>query len=526
MITAARVERQSRRGAGPARWSQLSRAVAETAKVAGRYRLSLYFLTTAVIVIAVATFVVNHLIGNITADNLVKLTEENTARDALHLRAMTAATQLVGGIFDSFGADDPAATAPEQPSAVTLAYLTQAMPAVYRQLAAGLDIVELSVVDPSGRVAWSSDAGAIGALSAGSDLVQQSLTEKVASRFVRAREIVDSNGVSRRIDVMDTCLSLQRTPLTDVAAILCLSRDMGSEIDLQVGRTKRAVMTTTIATMGGLLLVLGGFIVMADLSIFRAGRRELGLVESQLSERRQAQEELTQKAQELERSNGELEQFAYVASHDLQEQLRMISSYTQLLERRYGDKLDQDAKEYIGFAVDGSARMQDLIKGLLAYSRVGSRGGDTEPTDCNAVFDSAMLGLGAAIQESGSEVTTGPLPTVVVDGLQMAQLLQNLIGNAIKYRREEPPRIHISAEPAGDEWRFAVEDNGIGFESEYADQIFEIFQRLQTRWEAPGTGIGLAICKKIVERHGGRIWVESEPGKGSTFYFTIPKMEG
>ena len=232
--------------------------------------------------------------------------------------------------------------------------------------------------------------------------------------------------------------------------------------------------------------------------------------------------ELEESRRELDRSNQELEQFAYVASHDLQEPLRMVSSYTQLLARRYQGRLDTNADEFIAYAVDGANRMQRLINDLLAYSRVGTRGKEFKPTDCTAVFDQALANLKVTIEESSAVVARGPLPTVMADKLQIGQLLQNLIGNALKYQGDEPPRVHVTAEQKGTEWVFSVRDNGIGIDPQYAERIFVIFQRLHNREEYPGTGIGLAICKKIVERHGGRIWVESQLGSGATFSFTIP----
>lgn len=238
---------------------------------------------------------------------------------------------------------------------------------------------------------------------------------------------------------------------------------------------------------------------------------------------REANEQLTRQAQELARSNAELEQFAYVASHDLQEPLRMVASYTQLTLRRYGDVLDGDAKEFMGFVVDGAARMKQLIEDLLAYSRVGTHGKEFRPTDCEAALKKALVNLRAAIAESGVVIDSGPLPTIPADASQLAQLFQNLIGNAIKFRAAEAPTVHVSAEDAGDSWIFRVEDNGIGIESEYFDRIFMVFQRLHGKSEYPGTGIGLAICKKVVDRHGGRIWVESQHGHGSKFCFALPK---
>jgi PAS domain S-box-containing protein len=255
-----------------------------------------------------------------------------------------------------------------------------------------------------------------------------------------------------------------------------------------------------------------------------AGNRPIRMVgiAQDITERKRAEEKLRLALADLARSNKDLEQFAYVASHDLQEPLRMVSSYTQLLARRYGGQLDASADKFIAYAVDGANRMQRLIEDLLAYSRVGSRAKGFELTDGTAVLDRALANLKAAIDASGAVVTHGPLPTVVHDDLLLVQLFQNLIGNAIKFHVEMPPRIHVSAEPKGEEWVFAVRDNGIGIDPQYAQRIFTIFQRLHTNEEYSGTGIGLAICKKIVERRGGRIWVQSQPGSGSTFYFTVP----
>ena len=241
-----------------------------------------------------------------------------------------------------------------------------------------------------------------------------------------------------------------------------------------------------------------------------------------ITERKQEEEKLNRIMAELARSNTELEQFAYIASHDLQEPLRMVASYTQLLARRYKGKLDADADEFIGYAVDGATRMQQLINALLDYSRVGTRAKPLEPTDCEAVFSNAIANLGAAIKETEAVVTHDHLPTVTADATQMVQVFQNLLGNSIKFHSEKRPEIHVGAHRNGSEWIFSVRDNGIGIDPKYFERIFIIFQRLHGRNDYPGTGIGLALCKKIVERHKGRIWVESESGKGATFYFTIP----
>jgi len=241
-----------------------------------------------------------------------------------------------------------------------------------------------------------------------------------------------------------------------------------------------------------------------------------------LTARKQAEDEIRRYAEDLRRSNQELEQFAYVASHDLQEPLRTVSSFSQLLARRYHGKLDADADEFVTFIVEGATRMQTLINDLLAFSRVGMRGNPPALIACEQVLQIAKQNLEVAIAESGATITHDPLPVLSADQTQLTQLFQNLLSNAIKFRRpEETPRIHIFAERQDGAWQFSVRDNGIGIKSQYFDRIFIIFQRLHGREEYSGTGIGLAICKKIVERHGGRMWVESEPGTGSTFHFTI-----
>ena len=236
-----------------------------------------------------------------------------------------------------------------------------------------------------------------------------------------------------------------------------------------------------------------------------------------ISPRKEAEEE-------LRRSNEELERFAYVASHDLQEPLRTITSYVQLLARRYRDRLDGDATEFIDFAVAGAARMQRLIEDLLAFSRVGTHQQVTGDVDAETVLLEAIDDLRASITASEAAITHDPLPHVLADAAQIEQLFTNLIGNALKFRGTEPPLVHVDAERQGRLWRFAVRDNGVGIDTQYFERVFVIFQRLHGREQYEGTGVGLAVCKKIVERHGGRIWVESTPGRGSIFYFTLPAV--
>jgi PAS domain S-box-containing protein len=241
-----------------------------------------------------------------------------------------------------------------------------------------------------------------------------------------------------------------------------------------------------------------------------------------ISVRKAAEEHLSQKVEELKRSNEELGQFAYIASHDLQEPLRMVASYTQLLSKRYTGRLDADADEFIGFAVDGASRMQRLIEDLLAFSRVATAGNELLETSSEYSLEQALQNLHWAIKDSGGQVTHDPLPIVQADEMQLVQLFQNLIGNAIKYQNPGIPRVHISASRRGKtSWTFAVKDNGLGIDPQYFDKIFGMFQRLHKRDEYSGTGVGLAICKKIVERHGGTLTVESALGQGSTFSFSL-----
>jgi PAS domain S-box-containing protein len=242
-----------------------------------------------------------------------------------------------------------------------------------------------------------------------------------------------------------------------------------------------------------------------------------------ITARKEAERQLAERTADLERSNAELQQFAYVASHDLQEPLRMITSYLGLLKKRFAGQITPDADEFIGFAVDGATRMQRLIKDLLEYSRVGTRGKEFQATDLERVLDEALANLKTRIDETGATVTRDPMPNLEVDDSQMMRLFQNLVGNALKYRDPDvAPQVHVGAARGGDGWVFSVRDNGIGIEAKHFDRIFMVFQRLHGRKDFEGTGIGLAVCKKIVERHGGRIWVESEPDKGATFLFRLP----
>ncbi|MDP4174829.1 MAG: ATP-binding protein [Bacteroidota bacterium] len=242
-----------------------------------------------------------------------------------------------------------------------------------------------------------------------------------------------------------------------------------------------------------------------------------------ISEQKKTEEILNQTLTKLENSNKELEQFAYIASHDLREPLRMVTSYAQLIARRYREKLDDEAEVFIKYLVDGTNRMQMLIDGLLLYSRTTSKKNTLKQTDLNVVLQEVLDDLKISIEEKHAEIKQGTLPNILADPIQIRQLFQNLISNAIKYNKSQTPIVEISSQESLTDWCFSVKDNGIGIEQDQFDRIFKIFQRLHRQEEFPGTGIGLAVCKKIIERHEGRIWIESYPGKGSVFYFTIPK---
>jgi len=313
-----------------------------------------------------------------------------------------------------------------------------------------------------------------------------------------------------------------------------VTRPVAKKIVSMIG-FERAIYAPLIADEEtyGLLVVASNSLTEADLPAVAtfANQTAIALENTRLLDELkdfnlELEKRVEERTRELKRSNEDLEQFAYVASHDLQEPLRMVASYLQLLERRYGDRLDSDAHEFIDFAVDGAKRMKTLINDLLAFSRVGTRGEPFENTDLNAVLGRVRADLHALIKEHNALLTCDELPNLMVDETQMAQVFQNLISNAIKFRKEDvPPRIHVSAEDRNGEVLLSVRDNGIGIDPQFADRIFVIFQRLHNSQKYAGTGIGLAISKRIVERHGGRIWVESEEGAGATFYFTLPKHQ-
>lgn len=337
----------------------------------------------------------------------------------------------------------------------------------------------------------------------------------VTSDVVESRQAVTDCLGKKSYDVVLADYNLPQFQGMEAVAIL---REKGLSVPLiLVTGALKSVTAVECVKQGATDYVLKDHLSRLPVSVRRA-MQDTRLRE----ERRLAQEDLAHKVEELARSNRDLEQFAYVASHDLQEPLRMIATYTQLLSEKYRGRLDENADKYIGYAVEGAVRMQALIEDVLAFSRVGRNGREHAPIDSSAALDQALKTFSMGARESALSVDKGPLPQVFGDHSQLVQLFQNLLGNALKFHGANPLQVKISAEREGEEWIFTVADNGIGIAPEHCEFIFNIFQRLHTREEYAGNGVGLAICKKIVEQHGGRIWVESSPGKGANFKFTLP----
>jgi signal transduction histidine kinase len=390
----------------------------------------------------------------------------------------------------------------------------------------GLDSYREDFENAAGKI--HADISAVQSLTADNPRQQSNIEQlqpMVDARLAEVRQRMEMRQQGGLISVARKIATGRgKEHMDEILALLGSMR--GEEDGLLVLRTETmdtgSRRTKTLILAGNALALFFALLVMYVLQQEMA--RRLQADEMLREANADLERRVAERTAALERSNSELQQFAYVASHDLQEPLRMVASFTQLLAKRYKDKLDDDAREFIDFAVDGATRMQTLITDLLMYSRVGTQGKPLERTECDAVLDKVCSTLRLRIQETGAEIRREPLPAMSCDPGQLGQLFQNLIVNAIKFHGDRPPRIHIFAERHGSDWQIAVRDNGIGIDPQQGDRIFVIFQRLHTKTEFPGTGIGLAICKKIAERHGGRIWVEPSPGGGSTFRFTFPAL--
>ena len=510
-----------------------------------RFRLTTYFAITALLVMSAVTIAVSRVGSRLAEENLVRLTQENTARVATHIQSMmwdrvdgdaTGAPGEHENGHDSAGEagahatndkDMPMASGvsmeaiPDGRELLNALAGPSGLSSHVVELVAGLDIVQLNVIDLGGVVVWSS-VGPDRALGPDQgDLFKRAAAGSLASTFLKWEGVRGADRQERSINAVSTFAPMYDPAAGEQIGVIAIVRDVDSDYSTQVDDTNAKIPRITLTFMAVMFTAFSGFMVAADVMIARGRRRERTLAEVRLAEQKTAEQAMATKADELARSNADLEQFAYVASHDLQEPLRMVASYTQLLGKRFEGKLGDEADGFIGFAVDGARRMQTLINDLLAYSRVGTDVKEMSPTDCEYLLDGVLADLQGSLQETGATVTRDPMPTVVADASQLGRLFINLIGNGLKYRGEAAPEIHVGYERREDEWLFTVQDNGIGIDPGYAERIFVIFQRLHTRDEYPGTGIGLAICKRIVERHGGRIWVESQVGAGATFYFTL-----
>ncbi len=357
----------------------------------------------------------------------------------------------------------------------------------------------------------------------GSDLAKLQIFEKILQGNIEGIAIADTQGIIGWVNDTFSLLSgYAKSDVigTNVGALFAGGQNVYETMHPKLREASHRRAETQMCRKDGSRIP-----VLVTLSAVRSDADMIThhvLEFSDIAELRRTREELILRTRDLGRSNLELEQFAYVASHDLQEPLRMVASYTQLIGQRYRGKLDADADEFIGFAVDGAVRMQAIINDLLMLSRIGTHNMPFTRVDANQSLEMAMTNLRLAIDESGAKIVCGPLPMLDADSSQLTRLFQNLIGNAIKFRGDRRPVVETGAERQDGEWIFHVRDNGIGIAPEYFERVFMMFQRLHSRQEYSGTGIGLTICKKIIERHGGRIWIESEPGKGTTFFFSIP----
>ena len=368
------------------------------------------------------------------------------------------------------------------------------------------ELMKLKLFSNSGEIIYSTESKEIGTINKKRYFHDIVAKGKPYTKVVK-KDTPSLEGQVVALDVVETYVPIMKdAAFLGAFEIYYDITDRKAKLDKLVSISRIVLSIMALGLLSAIIIVL-----------MKAGNN--------ISRREQAEDALRERTESLERSNKELEQFAYVASHDLQEPLRMVASYTQLLAKRYKAQLDSDAHEFIAYAVDGATRMQVLINDLLTYSRVGTKGKDLEMTNCDTILDHTLDNLRKSIEENAAKVTRNPLPSVMADDVQLGQLFQNLISNAIKFRSDKPLHVHVWADRNENKWTISVRDNGIGIDPEYSDRIFVIFQQLHGKEEYPGTGIGLAICKKIVERHGGHIWIESEPGKGSTFHFTMP-MKG
>ncbi len=467
------------------------------------FKLLRYFSITSLLSVAVVALLLAMFYRHVALKDLVSMGERHNV--AL-TRAFSNHIWLIFGSFLSSASaiDDEALRNHPQTARLHEEVLAQMR---------GLSVLKIKIYDLSGRTVFSTEARQIGEDKSSNSGYLSARGGKAASALTHRDSFSAFEGVVQDRDVIESYIPVQRNGADGpIEGVFELYYDV-TQLVRELERTQ-------------FILVLGVVVLLTVLYgvLYFIVRWAENVMKRQDHARHQAERALAESAENLRRSNADLERFAYAASHDLQEPLRMINSYAQLLARRYKGKLDSEADEFIHYVLDGATRMQRLIADLLAYSRIEANKTKFEQTECESLFSQVLHDLRLAIEECGAVVTHGCLPELKADRTQLGQLLQNLIGNAIKYRDSKPPEIHVGCKRDGKEWLFSVKDNGIGIDRKYAERIFVIFQRLHTREQYSGTGIGLAICRRIVERHGGKIWVESDPGNGATFYFTLPAL--
>ena len=478
-------------------------------------RLTLSFIVVAVVFTAIAAFAANRVVGNLAEDNLIRIAEENTSRNAVHLDSMMRAMATTGDVH-FHGTPDTTSDGDEtDETPLTLDSLVgpDGLPSTHRGLVEGLNIGKLILFDPNGYAVWSSDPANLGQTKPrrGSSFYWEAAAGDVASKFVSQKKITDLDGVERRIDIVETYLPLRDTREGEIIGVLEIDRDVGGDIAIQVQDAGRTVLWTTIGTMGGLFLALLGFIVVADLSISRSRRHQ-----------RQVAAELATEVKERASANKELETFSYSVSHDLRAPLRSLDGYSQILLDDFGTQLDEVGSGYLERIRANSQRMSQLIDDMLQLSRMSGGQIQYEQVDLSALVESICNDLKETQPDRDVTFVHAKGIAATGDPTLLRAAIENLLGNAWKYTgKHQHATIEFgSARENGREVYF-VKDDGAGFDMAYADKLFLPFQRLHGEGEFDGTGIGLATVQRIIRRHGGDIWAESEPDQGTTFYFTL-----
>jgi signal transduction histidine kinase len=466
-----------------------------------KYRLTILFFIASLVTIAIAAVIVNLVIGRIAEQNLVTNSEQNTSHQASHIQTMMRKEHTM--TLEALSGPDG---------------LSRTIPSFI----AGFHVAKFNLFDLNGRVLWSTDQGTVGVTQQESLLFQRAATGGLSSKLVRQHDLTDLQGQRRRLDVVETYAPLQESPSGPIIGVMEIYRDVGSDLTVQVKYAKSAILWTTAGTMGGLFLILAGFVIVADVMINQARRREMALVEAQLAERKRAEEALRGSNTALEAANKELEAFSYSVSHDLRAPLRSIDGFSQALLEDFEDKLDAQGKNYLQRVREGTRRMGQLIEDLLRLSRVTRSEMRWESVDLSGMAGSITSDLQQTQPDRRVEFAISDGMTAKGDPALLRVALENLLSNAWKFTGKNPAaKVEFGLGLQDGRQAYFVRDNGAGFDMAYANKLFGVFQRLHASAEFPGTGIGLAIVQRIMHRHGGRIWAEGEVGEGATFYFTL-----